>query len=850
MIKTIIKRDGSKEDFQPSKVNDWATWASEDIRSRVDWNSVVMNAVGKCTTETKSEDLQQMLIKECVQTKLWPENLMAGRLYASLMRKEIFPTGIPTIAKQHDDMVKLGQMIDMGYTPEEYVQVEKLIDHTRDFHMAYFQLKQLRKKYSLTDLVKGVEFETPQFIFMRMAMMLASSYTGEIKMVHIENWYNHFSFARINAPTPNYTNLGTGHNGFASCCLYTSGDDAKSLAIGDHIAYTMSYMSAGIGGYINSRSYGDAVRGGKIVHQGKLPYFESVAKAVKANTQGGRGGACTEYFSIYDPEVETLIMLQNPRTPVDKQNRDIHFAAMFNRTFARKVAREEPIFLFNVKTAPDLHALLFTDKQDEFEALYNKYDQDDTFPKKYLDARKLMLMLYEQRQEVATLYTAMIDEINRHTPFNEPIYSSNLCMEITEVTRPYESMEDLYSPTDCSQVIFSDVDGKISTFKGEDLFATNRGMLSGLMLEVGDYLVAHNIHIGRIISKKYSPEVATCSLGGLVITNIHTEEMYASAAYYALLMIDRCIHMSHYELPNIGYTAKNRINAAVGTLGLAYHLAKKGLKYDTTEGLIEIDKVFERHAYHVISASLKLGQELGNAPWMHKTKWPKGWLPIDTYKRTVDQLVPFELRYDWEDLRSRIIENGGIRNSALIAHPPTESSSKASGPPNNVYPVRDLTLKKSDAKNVLDWCAPDNDLLENDYQLAWNISVVSQIHMYAVVQKWTDQTTSADIYRDRVKNPIVTSDELIEEFLAMVKFGVETAYYQNSFTTKVSALSATNLDRTSPAGLPGEGITDFEGTSFIHEGQGSMTDYGRRATDMIAVVDEEQRGCPGGFCSL
>ncbi len=124
-----------------------------------------------------------------------------------------------------------------------------------------------------------------------------------------------FSESKINAPTPNFNNLGTLHNGYASCCLYKANDDRRSLAAGDHIAYTMTYMSAGVGRLIDSRSATDPVRNGTIQHSGKLPYFQSAAKAVKANAQGGRGGALTEYVSVFDPEIETIIMLQNPPRP-------------------------------------------------------------------------------------------------------------------------------------------------------------------------------------------------------------------------------------------------------------------------------------------------------------------------------------------------------------------------------------------------------------------------------------------------------------------------------------------------------------------------------------------------------
>ena len=734
MLKTLIKRDGSVEEFTPHKVNNWAQWAINGIKGRVDWSRVVMEAVKSMGDTATSQDLQRQLIKKCLESRSWPYNLMAGRLYIVLLRKEIYGNTIPTVKELHEKLLAAGLIRKMNYTDADMEEIEKIIQHDRDFNLAHFQIHQIRRKYSLQGRINHEEYEMPQFVFIRMAMALAEDEPAADRLMHLKNWYDHFSFNRINAPTPNYTNLGTEHNGYASCCLYTTGDSAASLAIGDHIAYTMTYMSAGIGGFLNTRSIGDGVRSGSIVHQGKLPYFRALGGAIKANLQGGRGGACTTYFSCYDPEALTIINLQNPRSVKDKQNRDIHFAIMMNRLFATKVAKNEDIFTFNVNTAPDLMDAMFSGDSVAFEKKYNEYEANPLFVKNYVSARSILLAAGQQSFEVATLYYFMVDEANRHTPYKEKIYCANLCTEITEPTSQYVDMRDLYSEED-----------------------HGRG------------------------------EVALCSLGAIVEPNIKSEEEYASAAYYTLKMIDKCINMSDYVLPHIGFTAKCRMNAGVGLTGIAYTLAKNGLRYDEQSGLDKLHEIAERHTYHLISQSLRLGKELGNAPWMHKTKWAEGWLPIDTYKKAVDELVTVKYKYDWELLRSEIIENKGIRNSSIVSHMPVESSSKASGGPNSVYPTRDLFMKKSDAQNVIDWCATDDDIYGDQYQSAWTIKTTDLIKAYSVIQKFADHTISADTYKDRSVNIDITTEEIIETFLAMVKYGLKSRYYQNSKTSKITS---------------------------------------------------------------
>ncbi len=734
MLTTIIKRDGTEEAYDEHKVNNWMQWAGKDLKDRLDWSSIVMSVVKTAPEKMSSQDLQLALIKKCVEKRDWPHNLMAGRLYAVWHWKSFYGGEMPATHDMHASLAAIGVMKELDYSAEEYEAIQKLVDHNKDLTLTHFQVKQDIYKYSLANRVEKKQYETPQYIFIRMAMALAETSPKETRLTDVAMWYKMFSESKVNAPTPNYNNLGTHHNGYASCCLYKANDDRRSLAAGDHIAYTMTYMSAGVGGLIDSRSKRDPVRGGTIEHSGKLPYFNSAAKAVKANTQGGRGGALTEYVSVYDPEIETIIMLQNPRTSVEIRNRDIHFAVMYNSFFAKKVGKREKIFTFNSFTAPDLHAKLFSDDREGFATLYEKYENDPNFKKNYIDAYQLCVAFETQGHEVSTLYTLDIEECNRHTSFLDPIYSSNLCIETIIPTEGYKHVADLYK-TDHR-------DG----------------------------------------------EIGLCNLGGIVVSKIKSDEEYEQAAYYALKMADRTIDLGHYELDHLGYTAKMRRNAAIGMLGVAEYFAQRGIRFDTPYGLSIAHWLAERHAYFLIKASLKLGKELGNAPWMSRTKWAKGWMPIDTYKKNVDQLTPHILKYDWETLRQEVIANGGIRNSSLVAHMPTESSSKASGSPNGVYPIRALDLKKTDLGNALDWVVPDGDLFGDNYQIAYDIDTNDLIKYYAVIQKFTDQGISADFYMDRIKKKTLSEEELVEHFLNRVRYGLKSKYYQNSLTSDVAEL--------------------------------------------------------------
>src|SRR5699024_5638215 len=133
-----------------------------------------------------------------------------------------------------------GLMVKLNYSDEEYAKINKFINHDLDLKATHLELHQIRNKYSLQSRVTGEEYESQQFVYMRMAMALAEDETDPAeRLLHVEKWYEHLSKKRINAPTPNFVNLGTSLKGYASCCVYTSDDTADSIEAGIHIAYTM-----------------------------------------------------------------------------------------------------------------------------------------------------------------------------------------------------------------------------------------------------------------------------------------------------------------------------------------------------------------------------------------------------------------------------------------------------------------------------------------------------------------------------------------------------------------------------------------------------------------------------------
>lgn len=731
MIKNIIKMDGTVERFSPAKANGWGEWAAAE---RVDWAPIVLDACAQLPETVSSQDFQVALIEQCLNRKDYSHFLMAGRLYAVWLRKKHYGNdGIPTVKALQTQMRKDRVMIKLDYSTAEYRQIEKMIDHDLDLEMMHFSLHHIRRKYALQNRVTGKEYETAQFVYMRMAMTIAEHEPREERMEHVKNIYWLLSRKKMSAPTPNYVNMGTALRGYASCCLIAVGDEGTSLAMGHYIADIMTQSSAGIGMNVMCRSLGDPVRGGTIVHQGKLPYLNVNGKAVLANLQNGRGGALNTFYSCYDPEGGVIARLRNIKSTGAKLNRDQHYTFMVNKFFVQKVAKKEQIFTWNIFTAPKLHEAFYSGDTERFAKVYAEYEADETFVKNYIDARELLLVVLDEAFETGTAYWLNIDEANRNTPFTETIHSSNLCVEILEPTKPYYQMPDLYLEED-----------------------HQRG------------------------------EIATCNLGAIPIDNIESEEEYELAAYYSLKMIDFTVKNAEYAFPHLRYTANQRMNAAVGIMGLATHLAKLQMNWESDSAKHEIHYIHERHLFHLVKASLRIARERGVAPWAHKTKYAKGWLPFDSVGPNVNKMVEggFDLLYKkkWPGLRAEMRELGGLGHSVLIAHMPGEASSKALGGCNSQYPARRLVINKSDGTTVVQWAAPHGDNPDYWYQSAWEIGTKHMTDVYALAQKFTDQSSSADFFRRKRPGEMITSDEKIRDFLYKIKMGLKTGYYQNTET--------------------------------------------------------------------
>lgn len=430
MIEYIIKRDGREEPFDPNKLNGWGEWGTKSLDKKlVDWSSVVLKVVSSLPVKVPAQDLQDALIKTCLDMNTYEYNRMAGRLYAAQLSKSLYSERKhPHILELHKMLTEKGLIVFPNYTEKEYEAINKIINHKRDITYTYYSSYHIVSKYSLQDRITRQKYETPQFVYMRVAMQTFNNYHESDRLEKLERLYTLFSQRKINVPTPYMTNSLTKNPNVSSCCVLTSKDTAESIGVMNALAYMMTTAGAGLGVHFKTRSLNDPVRGGLIAHQGKIPYIRGLAHTVKSSKQGSRGGMGTVYYPFFDPEIVSLLSLKNPLTTAVNRVRDADYALSINKWFVKRAIKKEPVWLFSYLDAPELYKAFYDKDEDKFPKMMEEFVKNH--PDKVIEIRadEILSHALTESLETGRVYLFFADSANKKSPYTDKIYSSNLCI--------------------------------------------------------------------------------------------------------------------------------------------------------------------------------------------------------------------------------------------------------------------------------------------------------------------------------------------------------------------------------------------------------------------------------------
>ena len=728
----VVKRNGSIESLDLDKMHLMVEEACSGLAgvsaSQVEMTSGIQFYNGISTAE-----IQEILIRsasDLIDLEHPNYQYVAARLLLFSVRKQLYGKmkELPTLEQHIIDCVS-AEVYDHDiynkYSQEEIAKADSFIDHSRDFLFTYAGLRQVVDKYLVQDRSSGGVYETPQFMYMMIALTIFAEYPKETRMSYVKRYYDAISKHKINIPTPIMAGVRTPLRQFASCVLVDVDDTLDSIfssdmAIGRYVA-----QRAGIG--INAgriRGINSKIRGGEVQHTGVVPFLKKFEATVRCCTQNGiRGGSATVHFPIWHQEIEDILVLKNNKGTEDNRVRKLDYSIQISKLFYERFIQDGEITLFSPHNVPRLYSSFGF---PEFDDLYVQYENDPTIPKKTVKAQELILDLLKERAETGRVYIMNIDHCNSHSSFKDKIEMSNLCQEITLPTYPIQHIDD----------------------------------------ENG--------------------EIALCILSAINVGKVKSDEELEELCDLSVRGLDELIDYQKYPVASAELATKARRSLGIGFIGLAHYLAKLGFNYESQGAWDAVHGLSESFQYYLLKASNKLAKEKGHCENFGRTKYADGILPIDTYKKEVDEIVTPKYQHDWEALRASIQEHG-LRHSTLSAQMPSESSSVVSNATNGIEPPRAFLSIKKSKKGPLKQIVPQYATLKNNYTLLWDMkSNEGYIKIVAMMQKFFDQAISGNWSYNPENYPDneVPTSVMANDFLTTYKYGWKTSYYQNTYDIK------------------------------------------------------------------
>jgi ribonucleoside-diphosphate reductase alpha chain len=728
----VTKRNGKKEPIDMEKIHRVVHWASQDLNN-VSVSQVEINAQLTFSDGIKTEDIHATIIKsaaDLISTDAPDYQYLAARLAIFHLRKKAFKTFTPPPLLEH-----IKKFTDLGiydkdildkYSKKEINELDKYTDHWRDMKFSYAAVKQLEGKYLVQNRVTGEIHESPQQLYMLVGMCLFQEYKTKARMDIVKQFYDAVSNFKISLPTPIMAGVRTPTRQFSSCVLIEADDDLDSISAAAGAIVKYVSQRAGIG--VNAgkiRALGSPIRGGEATHTGCIPFYKHFHTAVKSCSQGGvRGGAATLFYPLWHLEVRDLLVLKNNTGTDENRVRHLDYGVQFNGLMYQRFLDKGDITLFSPHDVPGLYDAFFVD-QEEFKQLYEQYEKDDSIRKETIKARDLFAKFMQERANTGRIYLQNVDHCNTHGAFDAkqaPIRQSNLCMEITLPTKPLYSVQD----------------------------------------ENG--------------------EVALCTLSAVNLGALDSLDELEDITEIIVRALDSLLDYQDYPIKAAELASMNRRTLGIGVTNLAYYLAKNGAKYSDGSGNQLIHKTFEALQYYSLKASNKLANELGACPLFNETQYAKGIMPVDSYKKDIDEFCKCDLELDWDKLRKDVVANG-LRNSTLTALMPCESSSQISNSTNGIEPPRGFVSVKQSKDGILKQIVPDYERLKNKYELLWDIKDnEGYLRLCAIMQKFVDQSISTNTHYDpsQFKDNKIPMTLFLMDLINAYKYGIKTLYYHTT----------------------------------------------------------------------
>lgn len=741
----IIKRDGTSVPFDVEKLHTVISRACEGLDG-VSVSEVIDKSKIQFTDGMKTERIQDIIIQAAVGliTVEKPNyQYVAARLKNYDLRKRVYgqykPPHLIEIFKKNVADKKYDAGFLEIYSEADFDDLQATINHKRDKNLTYAAMGQLTSKYLIQDRTRKNSYvETPQVMYMAIAMALFSEWEHDERMSMVKKFYNYASTGKFSLPTPIMAGVRTRTRQFSSCVLIKSGDSLDSItATGTAIVKYVS-KRAGIGVDFGAiRGLGSSIREGEMTHTGTIPFIKKFVGDLKSCSQGGiRGGAATMYYPMWHYQFDDMIVLKNNRGNEENRERRTDYNVQVNQVLIDRLYDKQPMYLFDPKdVGSDGSPFYESFYNDEklFKTLYEEAIQraergEIRFKK--VSSEEAWQWLFDQRSDTGRIYISEVGNMNRFSPFTvDSIYQSNLCCEIALPTKIFKSVEDI---------------------------------------------------TGRI---------ALCTLASLNMTAFDGFDEMEDVCYTLVSALDSLLEYQDYPMIQAREAVTDYRPLGIGIVNLAHFLAKNFCSYGSPEGLKLVDEWMAHLHFYLMKASNKLAQKFGKCrmPTIHD----QGKITADLQPLREELLPKGQLPngnaygLNWDGLKADL-KQYGIRNATLLAIAPTESSSQVLNATNGIEPPKGLSSIKGSKDGMYKQLVPDVELLGPVYDLKWDISCRNYLKTAAVIQRWVDQAISTNTHYDPNRFPggKIPRSIMAQDVFDFFYWGGKTLYYNTNRDTQ------------------------------------------------------------------
>jgi len=427
----VIKRNGDRVPVSFNEVLTRIQRLAEGL-THVNPDLVAQKVCSQIQDEIKTSELDEFASETCamMQARHHPNyGKLAARILIDNHHKNTPSRLIDSAQVLFDERV----IAEEYYKVAQDLELESMIDYSRDFMFDYFGYKTLERGYLLKRR-DGRVWERPQHMWMRVAIQLHGADVARVKETYDALSQGYFIHA-----TPTLFNSGTPHSQLSSCFLVHMQDDSiKGIydTLGE--CAQISKWAGGIGLSVhNIRARDAAIKGTNGKSTGLTPMLKVFNDTAKYVNQGGkRNGSFAVYLEPWHADIEEFLRLKLNTGNDDERARDLFYGLWIPDLFMQRVEQDAHWSLFSPDTCPGLADCW----GDEFVELYCEYERKNLAMRE-IPAKKLWQMIVDAQIQTGGPYLLYKDACNAKSNQQNlgTIKSSNLCTEIIEYTSPEET---------------------------------------------------------------------------------------------------------------------------------------------------------------------------------------------------------------------------------------------------------------------------------------------------------------------------------------------------------------------------------------------------------------------------